>query len=109
TLRAARSVWRVGCRARLFTGEPVSMLDMSVRSKILELMIDLKKRLRLTYVYVTHQPGTAEVFFERVAIMSLGRIVEVGTTDAIFSDPKHPYTQALVRAIPEPDPDKALP
>jgi peptide/nickel transport system ATP-binding protein len=89
--------------------EPISMLDMSVRAKILDLMIDLKKRLGLTYVYVTHDLATAKFFCDRVAIMYLGRIVEIGTTEAIFADPKHPYTQALVRAIPEPDPDKALP
>jgi peptide/nickel transport system ATP-binding protein len=89
--------------------EPVSMLDMSVRAKILELMIELKKRIGLTYVYVTHDLATAKFFCDRVAIMYLGRIVEIGTVDEIFDDPKHPYTQALIRAIPEPDPDKALP
>src|SRR4051794_18079505 len=89
--------------------EPVSMLDMSVRAKILELMIDLKNRLGLTYVYVTHDLAGAKFFCDRVAIMYLGRIVEIGSVDEIFSDPKHPYTQALIRAIPEPDPDKALP
>jgi oligopeptide/dipeptide ABC transporter ATP-binding protein len=93
----------------LVADEPVSMLDMSVRAKILELMIDLKKRLGLTYVYVTHDLATAKFFCDRVAIMYLGRIVEIGTVDEIFHDPKHPYTQALIRAIPEPDPDKALP
>jgi len=89
--------------------EPVSMLDMSVRAKILDLMIDLKKRLGLTYVYVTHDLASAKFFCDRVAIMYLGRIVELGTVEEIFEDPKHPYTQALIRAIPEPDPDKALP
>ena len=89
--------------------EPVSMLDMSVRAKILDLMIDLKKRLGLTYVYVTHDLASAKFFCDRVAIMYLGRIVEIGTVDEIFDDPKHPYTQALIRAIPEPNPDKALP
>src|SRR3954463_7155702 len=89
--------------------EPVSMLDMSVRAKILDLMIDLKQRIGLTYVYVTHDLATAKFFCDRVAIMYLGRIVEIGTVDEIFNDPKHPYTQALIRAIPEPDPDKALP
>src|SRR3954453_10408340 len=93
----------------LVADEPVSMLDMSVRAKILDLMIDLKKRLGLTYVYVTHDLATAKFFCDRVAIMYLGRIVEIGTVDQIFEDPKHPYTQALIRAIPEPDPDKALP
>jgi peptide/nickel transport system ATP-binding protein len=93
----------------LVADEPVSMLDMSVRAKILELMIELKQRLGLTYVYVTHDLATAKFFCDRVAIMYLGRIVELGTVDEIFNDPKHPYTQALIRAIPEPDPDKALP
>src|SRR5262249_60029023 len=82
---------------------------MSVRAKILELMLDLKKRLGLTYVYVTHDLASAKFFCDRVAIMYLGRIVEVGPVDAIFADPKHPYTQALIKAIPEPDPEKALP
>jgi peptide/nickel transport system ATP-binding protein len=85
------------------------MLDMSVRAKILDLMIDLKHRLGLTYVYVTHDLASAKFFCDRVAIMYLGRIVELGTTEEIFENPKHPYTQALIRAIPEPDPDKALP
>jgi oligopeptide/dipeptide ABC transporter ATP-binding protein len=93
----------------LVADEPVSMLDMSVRAKIIELMIDLKTRLGLTYVYVTHDLASAKFFCDRVAIMYLGRIVEIGTVEEIFSDPKHPYTQALIRAIPEPDPDKALP
>ena len=85
------------------------MLDMSVRAKILDLMIDLKTQLGLTYVYVTHDLASAKFFCDRVAIMYLGRIVEIGTVEQIFADPKHPYTQALIRAIPEPDPDKALP
>jgi peptide/nickel transport system ATP-binding protein len=89
--------------------EPVSMLDMSVRAKILDLLIDLKHRLGLTYVYVTHDLASAKFFCDRVAIMYLGRIVEIGTAEEIFEDPKHPYTQALIRAIPEPDPDKAIP
>jgi oligopeptide/dipeptide ABC transporter ATP-binding protein len=89
--------------------EPISMLDMSVRAKILDLMIDLKKRLGLTYVYVTHDLASAKFFCDRVAIMYLGRIVEIGTVEQIFNEPKHPYTEALIRAIPEPDPTKALP
>ncbi len=93
----------------LVADEPVSMLDMSVRAKIIDLMIELKARLGLTYVYVTHDLATAKFFCDRVAIMYLGRIVELGTVEQIFEDPKHPYTQALIRAIPEPDPDKALP
>ena len=93
----------------LVADEPVSMLDMSVRAKILDLMIELKGRLGLTYVYVTHDLASAKFFCDRVAIMYLGRIVEIGSTEEIFENPKHPYTQALIKAIPEPNPDKALP
>ncbi|HVX43664.1 MAG TPA: ABC transporter ATP-binding protein [Mycobacteriales bacterium] len=89
--------------------EPVSMLDMSVRSKILQLMIDLKRDLDLTYLYITHDLATAKFFCDRIAIMYLGRIVEIGPAAQIYADPKHPYTKSLLRAIPEPDPDRALP
>src|SRR4051812_41833944 len=93
----------------LVADEPVSMLDMSVRAKILELMIDLKQELDLTYVYVTHDLATAKFFCDTIAIMYLGRIVEYGPAAQIYADPKHPYTQSLLRAIPEPDPTKSLP
>ena len=93
----------------LVADEPVSMLDMSVRAKILQLMLDLKQDLGLTYVYITHDLASAKFFCDRVAIMYLGRIVEVGPTEEIFADPKHPYTRALLKAIPEPDPDKMVP
>ena len=88
----------------LVADEPVSMLDMSVRAKILELMLALKRDLDLTYLYITHDLATAKFFCDRIAIMYLGRIVEIGPAAAIYEDPKHPYTQALLRAIPEPDP-----
>lgn len=93
----------------LVADEPVSMLDMSVRAKILELMLDLKRDLDLTYVYITHDLASAKFFCDRVAIMYLGRIVEIGPTEEVFSDPKHPYTQALLRAVPDPDPHAAVP
>jgi oligopeptide/dipeptide ABC transporter ATP-binding protein len=93
----------------LVADEPVSMLDMSVRAKILQLMLDLKADLDLTYVYITHDLASAKFFCDRVAIMYLGRIVEIGPTDEIFEQPRHPYTKSLLAAIPEPDPDKALP
>ncbi len=93
----------------LVADEPISMLDMSVRAKILELMLDLKRDLGLTYVYITHDLATAKFFCDRVAIMYLGRIVEIGPTQEIFDDPKHPYTKALLKAIPEPDPTKSMP
>jgi len=93
----------------LVADEPVSMLDMSVRAKILELMLELKDELDLTYLYITHDLATAKFFCDRIAIMYLGRIVEIGPTDAIFADPKHPYTISLLKAIPDPDPDRQVP
>ena len=93
----------------LVADEPVSMLDMSVRAKILELMLHLKQELDLTYLYITHDLATAKFFCDRIAIMYLGRIVELGPTEAIFTKPKHPYTESLLKAIPEPDPDRAIP
>ncbi len=93
----------------LVADEPVSMLDMSVRAKILELMLELRRELDLTYLYITHDLATAKFFCDRIAILYLGRIVEIGPSEAIYEDPKHPYTKALLRAIPEPDPRKTVP
>jgi peptide/nickel transport system ATP-binding protein len=93
----------------LVADEPVSMLDMSVRAKILELMLYLKRQLNLTYLYITHDLATAKFFCDRIAILYLGRIVEIGPSEAIYADPKHPYTRALLRAIPNPDPRHSVP
>ena len=93
----------------LVADEPVSMLDMSVRAKILDLMLALKRDFELTYLYITHDLATAKFFCDRIAIMYLGRIVEIGPSEAIYENPKHPYTQALLRAIPEPDPLRVIP
>jgi len=93
----------------LVADEPISMLDMSVRAKILQLMLDLKQELGLTYVYITHDLASAKYFCDRIAIMYLGRVVEIGPTEEIFANPRHPYTKALLKAIPEPDPERALP
>lgn len=92
----------------LVADEPISMLDMSVRAKILQLLLDLKNDLDLTYVYITHDLASAKYFCDRVAIMYLGRVVEIGPTAEIFANPKHPYTKSLLKAVPEPDPDKAI-
>jgi len=92
----------------LVADEPVSMLDMSVRAKILQLMLDLKHELGLTYVYITHDLATAKYFCDRIAIMYLGRVVEIGPTQEIFANPRHPYTKALLKAIPDPDPERHL-
>src|SRR5436190_846733 len=93
----------------LIADEPVSMLDMSVRAKILELMLALKHEFDLTYIYITHDLATAKFFCDRIAIMYLGRIVEIGPAAEIYSNPRHPYTISLLRAIPEPDPARAVP
>jgi oligopeptide/dipeptide ABC transporter ATP-binding protein len=93
----------------LVADEPVSMLDMSVRAKILELMLTLKREFDFTYLYITHDLATAKFFCDRIAILYLGRIVEIGPSKAIYADPKHPYTKALLRAIPEPDPLRSVP
>ncbi|MEZ0580521.1 ABC transporter ATP-binding protein [Nocardioides sp. MH1] len=93
----------------LVADEPISMLDMSVRAKILQLMLDLKQDLGLTYVYITHDLASAKYFCDRIAIMYLGRIVEIGPTEEIFAHPRHPYTKALLKAIPDPDPSRNMP
>jgi oligopeptide/dipeptide ABC transporter ATP-binding protein len=93
----------------LVADEPISMLDMSVRAKILQLMLDLKDELDLSYVYITHDLASAKFFCDRIAIMYLGRIVEIGDTEEIFAHPRHPYTKALLKAIPDPDPDRRVP
>ncbi len=92
----------------LVADEPISMLDMSVRAKILQLMLDLQEDLGLTYVYITHDLASAKYFCDRIAIMYLGRIVEIGATEEIFANPRHPYTKALLRAIPDPDPSRRI-
>jgi oligopeptide/dipeptide ABC transporter ATP-binding protein len=89
--------------------EPVAMLDMSIRARVLELMLDLKKKYNLTYLFITHDLATAKFLCDRIAIMYLGRIVETGPAKEIYNDPKHPYTRALLQAIPIPDPRRRAP
>jgi peptide/nickel transport system ATP-binding protein len=84
--------------------EPIAMVDVSIRAQILDLMLSLKKDFGLTYVFITHDLATANYFCDRIAIMYLGKIVEVGLRDEVFKSPKHPYTVALMSAIPVPDP-----
>jgi oligopeptide/dipeptide ABC transporter ATP-binding protein len=88
--------------------EPISMLDMSVRAKILGLLDDLRRDLGLTYVYITHDLASARFFCDRVAIMYLGKIVEIGPVAEIFEKPRHPYTKALLGAVPDPDPSRTI-
>jgi len=86
--------------------EPVAMLDMSIRARILELMLELKEKYGLTYLFITHDLATAKFICDRIAIMYLGKFVEVGDAKAIYREPKHPYTTALLGAVPIPDPDR---
>ena len=86
--------------------EPTSSVDVSVRAQLLNLLQDLQRELGLTYMFVSHDLSVVEVISDRVAVMYLGKIVEVGTTEEIFKNPLHPYAQALFAAIPIPDPTK---
>ena len=90
----------------LVADEPVSMLDLSIRAEILELMRELKEKHGLTYLYITHDLSTARFFCDRIAVMYLGKIVELATSDRLIENPVHPYTKALLIAVPEPDPSQ---
>lgn len=84
--------------------EPVASLDVSVRAQILNLLRDLQHKLGLTYLYISHDLSTVRHICDRVAVMYLGKLVEVAETEEIFENPLHPYTVALLSAIPVPDP-----
>jgi oligopeptide/dipeptide ABC transporter ATP-binding protein len=92
--------------ALLVADEPTAGLDVSVAAGILNLMKDLRDRLNLTYILITHNLNIIGFIADRVAVMYLGRIVEIGETHTLFTQPKHPYTEALLSAVAIPDPEQ---
>jgi peptide/nickel transport system ATP-binding protein len=95
------------------TDEPVAMVDVSIKAQILDLMMDLKKELDLTYLFISHDLATARHVCDRIAIMYLGKIVEIADRNKIYEDPLHPYAKGLMDAIPIPNPkmkkERAIP
>jgi oligopeptide/dipeptide ABC transporter ATP-binding protein len=89
----------------LVADEPVSMLDVSVRAGVLNLMRDITADMQLTTIYISHDLSLIQYMCENTAIMYLGKIVEIGPTPIVLKNPQHPYTKALIAAVPIPDPD----
>jgi peptide/nickel transport system ATP-binding protein len=89
----------------MIADEPVSMLDVSIRAGILRLLLELRDEMNLTFLYITHDLATARHICDRIAIMYLGKIVETGNAEDVIQKPIHPYTKALISAVPVPDPE----
>jgi len=92
----------------LICDEPVSALDVSIQAQVLNLLKDLKSRLGLTYLFISHNLAVVDYIADRILVMCRGRLVEAAPRDVLFRDPRHPYTRALLAAVPHPDPDRPL-
>ncbi len=88
----------------IIADEPVSALDVSIRAQIMNLLFDLKKSMRISYLFISHDMTIVRHFCDRVAVMYLGKIVEIADSDSLYKNPSHPYTEALLAAIPSIDP-----
>ncbi|MDX5356878.1 MAG: ABC transporter ATP-binding protein [Rhodobacterales bacterium] len=88
--------------------ESVSALDVSIKAQVCNLLMDLQERLGISFLFISHDMAVVERISHRVAVMYLGEIVEIGSREAVFGNPQHPYTQKLIAAVPVPDPDRRL-
>ena len=92
--------------ALIVADEPVSALDVSIRAQVVNLMAEIQKERRLSYLFISHDLGLVQHVSDRVMVMYFGRVVETGTTAALFASPRHPYTCSLLAAVPRPDPKR---